>query len=175
MPIDFNSSITQLSKKTFGNTFLSGLLGNTISISFVISLVIVLIIMIMYPAKSGTKFTIFAKMMIYIYFSVLLLVFLHDSIVKYKVKENLERDIDEDNINSMTGGDDLIYKTNRISPALNAQQTQQQQQINQSDKKIKPSTTGGLEEPNDTYINTGGDDRLPPIKGGNGNVNIFAL
>ena len=169
MPIDFNSSITQLSKKTFGNTFLSGLLGNTISISFVISLVIILIIMMMYPAKSGTKFTIFAKMMIYIYFSVLLLVFLHDSIVKYKVKENLERDIDEDNINSITGGDNIIYGTNRINPVSNTQQVPQTRQTNEQPDKLH------IQEESDDIGVKSADGVLPVIRGGNGNVNIFAL
>ena len=171
MPIDFNSNITSLSKKTFGNTFLSGLLGNTISISFVISLIIVLIIMIMYPAKAGTKFTIFAKMMIYIYFSVLLVLFLHDSIIKYRVKEDLEKNIEEDGMIRMTADDDVIYNTKRINPLpTNEKKSEDDKNTRTTDKEPEER-----EERDDT-IKVGGDaGSLPVIKGGGGSVNIFAL
>jgi membrane protein YdbS with pleckstrin-like domain len=177
MPIDFNNTITSLSKKTFGSTFLSSLFGNTISISFMISLVVILIIMIMYPAKSGTKFTIFAKMMIYIYFSVLLITFLHDSVVKYKIKEDIERNIEEDSMNNMTTGDNIIYSTKTISPTSSIQQSNNQQsniqQSNIQQSNIQQSNNQQTNDNSTDEITVG--DALPRVKFGGAPVNIFAL
>ena len=169
MPIDFNNTITSLSKKTFGNTFLSSLFGNTISVSFMISLVIILIIMIMYPAKSGTKFTIFAKMMIYIYFSVLLITFLHDSVVKYKIKQDLDNNIEEDGMNNITVGNDIIYSTEKINPMPTNTKFNKQNNEQNNERNNERNNQQNNEKNNQE------NDTLPKIKVGGNSVNMFAL
>jgi hypothetical protein len=88
MPIDLCSSINKISHYAFGSSVLNGVLGSSIFVAVLITLVMTVLIMIMYPAKRGTKFTTVGKMGIYMFFITLLIVFLHDSVIRY-ISEDL--------------------------------------------------------------------------------------
>jgi hypothetical protein len=90
MPIDLYSSIKKTSQWAFGSPVLNGILGSSIFVSIAIALLMCLLIMIMYPAKSGTPFSIVAKMFVYMTFGSLLIIFLHDGVLKYMLEEEEE-------------------------------------------------------------------------------------
>lgn len=106
MPIDLYGSIKKTSQWAFGSPFLNGVLSSTVVVAIMISLIMIFIIMIMYPAKSGTPFSIVAKMFVYMFFSTMLVVFLHDSVLKYMIEEsNAARDANNF-VATVTGGDE---------------------------------------------------------------------
>jgi hypothetical protein len=47
----------------------------------------IILIMVMYPAKPGTSFSIVAKMFIYMFFGSLLVIFLHDGVLRYLIDD----------------------------------------------------------------------------------------
>lgn len=123
MPIDLLSSIKKTSHWAFGSNILNSILGSSIFVALVISLTMILLIMIMYPAKSGTSLTIVCKMFIYMFFITWLVLFLHDSVVRYINEEELEEKESDELAN---GADpdkrDVIYN---------------------NDKQIEPKKEGG--------------------------------
>jgi hypothetical protein len=62
----------------------------------------VILIMVMYPAKKGTPFSIVAKLFIYMMFSSLLVVFLHDGVIKYMYDEERESQLSESFMQNVT-------------------------------------------------------------------------
>jgi len=96
MPIDLYSSIKKASQWAFGSPLLNGVLGSSLFVAPVIALLMVLIVMVMYPAKTGTPFSIVIKMFIYMLFGSLLIIFLHDGVIKYMMEEEYSsKDSDE--------------------------------------------------------------------------------
>lgn len=87
MPIDFFSSLKGASNWAVGSPLLNNILGSSIFVAIVVSLIMMLLVMFMYPAKAGTPFSIVAKMFIYMFFGSLLVIFLHDGIIKYTMEE----------------------------------------------------------------------------------------
>ena len=72
--------------------------------------------MIMYPARKNTQLSVLCKMFIYMFFSSLLIVFLHDGVIKTMYDEELQTS--EEN-NMMSGIDvvnaDAVYNSNPMS------------------------------------------------------------
>lgn len=87
MPIDFFSSLRGASDWAVGSPLLNSILGSSLFVAIVVSLIMMLLIMFMYPAKAGTPFSVIAKMFIYMFFGSLLVIFLHDGIIKYDMEE----------------------------------------------------------------------------------------
>ena len=87
MPIDLYSSIKKASQWAFGSPLLNGILGSSLFVAGVIALLMVLIVMFMYPAKSGTPFSVVIKMFVYMVCGSLLIIFLHDGVIKYMMEE----------------------------------------------------------------------------------------
>lgn len=87
MPIDLYSSLKGASQWAFGSQLLNNILGSSIFVAIIVSLLMILLIMFMYPAKSGTSFVVVAKMFIYMCFGSLLIIFLHDGVLKYMMEE----------------------------------------------------------------------------------------
>ncbi len=87
MPIDLHSSLKGASQWAFGSPLLNSVLGSSIFVAFVIALLMVLSIMFMYPAKAGTPFSVLAKLFVYMFFGTMLIVFLHDGVIKYIIEE----------------------------------------------------------------------------------------
>ena len=90
MPIDLLSCTKKTSKWAFASPVINNILGNSIFVASIIALLMVVIIMIMYPAKSGTPFSIVIKMFVYMFFGSLLVVFLHDGVIKHMIEEQYE-------------------------------------------------------------------------------------
>jgi len=122
MPIDLCSSVNKISNYTFGSGFLNTIFGSSLSVAFVVSIIMILLIMMMYPAKSGTSLLIIVKLFIYMFMFTLLIVFLHDGVLKYAMKENVESETDSSFIkNTATMGGDVVYHNyNNINPAAGA-------------------------------------------------------
>jgi hypothetical protein len=92
MPIDLYSSVKKTSKWAFDSPFLNNVLGSTLFVSIIIALIMILIIMIMYPAKSGTSFSVVLKMFFYMFIGSLVVLFLHDGIIKHMIEEEYQSD-----------------------------------------------------------------------------------
>ncbi len=91
MPIDLYGGVfKKASNWAFGSPLLNNVLGSSIFVAITIALLMVVLIMIMYPAKSGTSISIVLKMFVYMLFGSLLIVFLHDGVIKYMNDEKLE-------------------------------------------------------------------------------------
>lgn len=96
MAIDLNSIINSCSRTVFGSDLLNSILSSSIFMAIVITLVMLLIIMIIYPAKKGTGFVVIAKMGLYMFLISFMLIFLHDSVLKYTFEEKThDRSADE--------------------------------------------------------------------------------
>lgn len=87
MPIDLYGSLKKSSQWAFGSPLLNSILSSSIFVAGVIALIMVLLITVMYPAKKGTPFSIVAKMFVYMFFGTLLVIFLHDSVLKFMLEE----------------------------------------------------------------------------------------
>lgn len=95
MPIDLNSSLKGASQWAFGSKLLNNMAGSSIFVALAISLLMVLLIMFMYPAKSGTPFSVLAKLFVYMVFGTILIIFLHDSVLTHLVEERINEKNDE--------------------------------------------------------------------------------
>lgn len=127
MPIDLLSSIKKTSQWTFSSPTINYILGSSLFIAIIIALVMVLLIMIMYPARKNTQLSVLCKMFIYMFFSSLLIVFLHDGVIKTMYDEELQSS--EEN-NMMSGIDvvnaDAVYNSNPMSTLVQQQPVTQQ-------------------------------------------------
>jgi hypothetical protein len=104
MPIDLYCTLKKTSQWAFGSSFLNSVLGSSIFVSIVVSLVMVLIVMIMYPAKAGTSFSVVAKMFVYMFLGTMVVVFLHDGVIKYMLEEEHAADKSEEFMQNTTIG-----------------------------------------------------------------------
>ncbi len=123
MPIDLLSSIRKTSHWAFGTPILNSILGSSIFVAVSIALIMVLLIMFMYPAKSGTPFSIVCKMFIYMFFMTLMVVFLHDGVIKYMFEEELTDKANDDIMQGTTlMNKNIVYNnTPTVNPALTNQ------------------------------------------------------
>lgn len=86
MPIDFLSTTNSL-QSAVESSWANTVFGGTVSTAIMISILFVLLIMVMYPAKSGTSFWVVVKMWLYALVSVGVLLFLHDGVLRAKIKK----------------------------------------------------------------------------------------
>lgn len=103
MTIELLACTRQVNKYASDSIGLNKLLSHTGILALMISLLMVLIIMVFYPAKPGTSFYILVKIFLYMFTGTLLLVFLHDGILKDQY-ENTAHDLDlNDMVTNVTG------------------------------------------------------------------------
>lgn len=158
MPIDLYSSIKKTSQWAFGSPALNSILGSCVFVAVVIALVMIMLVMIMYPAKAGTSFSIVAKMFVYMLFGSMLIIFLHDGILRHTFEEEMHDQAENDIV---TGGTitDLVYGVGKqpVDPSGNSGQSGQSgnsgnfgqsntQQNNQSN--IQPNQSGQFSQMN---------------------------
>jgi len=147
MPIDLYSTVGKVRHTAFGSSILNGLLGSTLMASLVLSVVFMIFVLAIYPVKKNTPKTYLLKVFIYVFMAALVLVFLHDGIVKFNIeqqfKDNAEEEAVQDNNSSMVYGA-IPVQPNNIN-TYQTQQTQYQQQTQQT----QPSGTV-------QYVNTQG-------------------
>lgn len=120
MPIDLCSSINKTSRWAFGSPVLNSLLGSSIWLAILITIFIVIIIMVMYPAKKNTPLSLVFKMSIYIFLTTMLLLFLHDGIIKYLYDEEYQEKSNNEILRGVDMEDkDVVYNsTSMINPAM---------------------------------------------------------
>lgn len=141
MPIDLLSSSKSVSKWAFGSPFLNKVLGSSMFVAGSVAFLMIILIMIMYPAKSGTSFTVVLKMFVYMFFGSLLVIFLHDGVVRYITEESHNEKQAEafmQNITQTGRVADPSYAS-MYKPIIPAQNTTQVSPAN------VPSTTGAAE------------------------------
>ena len=127
MPIDLLSSIKKTSQWTFSSPTLNNILGSSFFVSIVIALLMVLLIMIMYPAKKHTPVSVLLKMFIYMFFGTMLIVFLHDGVIKTMYDEEQQNSEADDLMSGVNiTNADAVYNTNPI-PTIQRNQSQQDQ------------------------------------------------
>jgi hypothetical protein len=92
MPIDLLSTAKKTSQWAFGSSLINSMLGSSLFVAVMIALTMILLIMILYPAKSGTPFSIVVKMFIYMFIGSLFIVFLHDGVIRHLYDEENAQD-----------------------------------------------------------------------------------
>ena len=145
MPIDLYSSSKAASRWAFGSPFLNKILGSSLFVSGIVAFLMILLIMVMYPAKPGTSFSIVVKMFIYMFFGSLLVIFLHDGVVRYLTEEERnekQADAFMQNITQTGRTSDPSYAAmyKPITPQINTPQT-----ASQSTSQTVAQTTGAAE------------------------------
>lgn len=142
MPIDLLSSIRKTSHWAFGSPILNSILGSSIFVALAIAIIMILIIMFMYPAKSGTPFSIVGKMFIYMFFITLMVIFLHDGVIKYMFEDELSDKAGDDIMQGTTMlNKNVVYNnTPTINPNIQPMSLQPIQQQSQpiQQQPIKP-------------------------------------
>lgn len=122
MPIDLYTSLKKTSQWAFGSPILNSVLGSSVFMSIAIALLMIVLIMVMYPAKSGTGFSVIFKMFVYMTFGSLLLVFLHDCVLKYMIEEERHAIDAEDLMRNTTDEgkeNDPVYGSySKVSPGI---------------------------------------------------------
>jgi hypothetical protein len=182
MPIDLYSSIKKASQWAFGSQLLNSILGSSLFVAVVIALLMILLVMIMYPAKSGTSFSVVIKMFVYMFFGSLLTIFLHDGVLKYMMEEELSTKDSDDfmrNITLVGRKSDPAYSDmyNLVQPNQSSQQSQlpvktsqnnqlsQQGQNNPPNQLETPVVNKPVEEQvSDTIMGGGRLSGLKPIR-----------
>ena len=103
MTIELLACTRQVNQYASDSIGLNKLLSHTGILAFMISLLMVLIIMVFYPAKPGTSFYILVKIFMYMFAGTLLLVFLHDGMLKDQLT-NTAHDMDlNEMVTNVTG------------------------------------------------------------------------
>ncbi len=180
MPIDLYSSIKKTSQWAFGSPLLNGVLGSSLFVAVVIALIMMLLIMFLYPAKPGTSFSVVFKMFVYMFFSSLLVIFLHDGVIKYMMEEDLTSKDSEDFMRNTTMQGRLsdpsyaqMYKP--IQPTIQTPATHNDRSIIQTTPTVvtRPETeTKVVENPVTDTIMGGG--YLGGTKPNRGNLNPYS-
>jgi hypothetical protein len=128
MPLDLGSTVKKTGSFVFGNKLLNKFLGSGLFLAGIIAITMILLVMIMYPAKSGSSFFIVFKMFLYMFGLSVILIFLHDSVLKFHIEEEKEqRDAEDILQNTTIAGrqNDVVYGGYpSISPQTNMGQTQ---------------------------------------------------
>ena len=162
MAIDLYSTLKNTSQWAFGSTILNGILSSSIFVAFVIAMIMVLLIMLMYPAKSGTSFSVVCKLFVYMFLGSLLVLFLHDGVLTYMLKEEYSNNSTDSLMQ------DVLDEPIRVERRDPNQNTNNQNTNSQRDTSPIDNT---IEEIDDTplQLNTSGtlSGPKPPIMGGN--------
>lgn len=118
--IDLLSSFKKTSQFAFSSPIINGLLGSSLFLGAIIAVIMILIIMVLYPAKPGTPFSIVCKMFIYMFLSSVLLIFIHDGIIKYMHDEqNRDQDSESFMRGIEPGNKDIYNLAPPVAPNLN--------------------------------------------------------
>lgn len=119
MTIDLGNSIRKTSNVVFSSNFLNNILGNSIFVAVIITVIFMLLVMVMYPAKRGTSGLVLIKMLIYMFFGSLLVVFLHDGVIKHTIEEaNGDRESTDFMRGTTMEGKDIVYgQTRPVQPS----------------------------------------------------------
>lgn len=125
MPVDINSSIKQASQWAFGSSFLNSVLSNSFFVAVLIALIMVILIMFMYPAKSGTSMLVLVKLFVYMLLGTVLVVFLHDSVIKYTIEEEEVRRSRQELFSGVTPDGRIANPVSRdqLVPAIDVNKT----------------------------------------------------
>lgn len=167
MPIDLYSSIDKTSQWAFGSPLLNNVLSSSLFVAIAIALLMCLLIMVMYPAKSGTPFSIVIKMFVYMMFGSLLIIFLHDGVLKYMFKEELDANEADDFMNN-------VNQEGRVSDptySISHRQINPQNAPPVAPPVAQPVVTGSGAHEAESIVENSSADRLanirPPVKAGN--------
>ena len=156
MPIDLKSSLKKTSQWAFSSPLLNSILGSSLFIAIIIAILMVLLVMVLYPAQKGTPFSVVFKMFLYMFFGTLLIVFLHDGVIK-AMMDMQDKEKEETYLmnGSTTDGKDPVYgQTRPVNPELNTMSGQ-----NTPEKKL-----GGNILPQFELIDVSGADEIHGIK-----------
>lgn len=148
MPIDLLSTVKKTSHFAFSSPLLNNVLGSSLFVSIIVALIMVLLVMIMYPAQKNTPFSVICKMFLYMFLGSIIVVFLHDGVIKCMLQEEIDDRQQED---FMRG----VIPTNR-----DQYYGQQQVRPNLSDEQMMPINVEEQEEK--SVVEGGGHDSFVP-------------
>jgi len=150
MPIDICSSLNKISQYTFGSSFLYNTFGNTLSVSLIISIIMMLLVIILYPAHPNTSFITVLKLFMYMFLGSLVVVFLHNSVIKYYYEEKHNNAASLDIIRGINANNrDAVYGNYQSIQPSSTQQNQDSQtsQDNKQDDNLNDAINTLLNQP----------------------------
>lgn len=119
MPCDLGSSLRGTGDWAYGSKTINKFLGSPILTAFSITLIIILLIMFIYPCKRGTSANLLIKLFTYIFLSTGIVLFLHNSINRYKYEKKYRDNITYDTVDRIMGNDGDIDETHvEVIPTL---------------------------------------------------------
>lgn len=105
-------------KNTYGMTFasrgLNSIFCNKIYTTVILTIIIIILIIIIYPCKKGTPFWIVGKLGVYIFISVLVVLFIHNGVVYSSYKTESSQNDDDEFVKSFGGGDNIAFGGDNI-------------------------------------------------------------
>jgi hypothetical protein len=138
MPIDFSSSVNNISNKVFGTSIINKYLSSVLFVAILITFILIIIIMLFYPVKENTPVKILFKVGLYSFLASALILFLHNGVVKSNMDNNNMNENNEKIIQNFTNKNrDIIYNKNI---------------------PINPNVTGGNDEYDDDYSDNNSDN-----------------
>lgn len=170
MTIDLGNSIRKTSNVVFSSNFLNNILGNSIFVAVIITVIFMLLVMVMYPAKRGTSGLVLIKMLIYMFFGSLLVVFLHDGVIKHTIEEaNGDRESTDFMRGTTMEGKDIVYgQTRPVQPSAVQPSAVQSNTVQSVEPQVQVTGGDGGED-----ILLFGGSELPEIKPVKAGVNKY--
>ena len=87
MSIVVSDCLRQISNWAFGNKAINDFLSSPLYLAVVITIIICLILVLCYPAEEGAKTCKLIRVFVYTFMTILVCVYLHDSVYKYKLQD----------------------------------------------------------------------------------------
>lgn len=119
MPFELSNVVKNTFQLSLNSQGLNVLFCNKFYTTAILTFVIIVLIMMIYPCKKGTSLTVIGKLTLYIFLSVLMIIFVHDGVLYKDSVEKLGDDKTSDFINNITkedvvyGGDSVV-----VSPTI---------------------------------------------------------
>lgn len=139
MPFELLDTLKNTYGMTFASRGLNSIFCNKIYTTIILTIIIIILIIIIYPCKKGTQFWVVGKLGIYIFISILVILFIHSGVVYSSyTKENSQNDDEAFVESSFDGSDDIVFNKDNIqvTPGINT---------NSNKKPNNEATVGGSE------------------------------
>lgn len=104
MPVDIGASTRKVCGTAFGSNFLRYVLLSPVYTSIIISVMLVIIVIVIYPAQRGASGYSLFKVFLYSTITSLLIIYMHNSILKHNLEDKYANGIFSDVMNNVSHG-----------------------------------------------------------------------
>lgn len=96
-------------------------MSSSILVAFLITIILILLVMFLYPAKKGTGTNILVRLFVYSFLSSMLIIFLHDGVIRTLMKEKFRLE-DQMHVGGSNGSSSLLAPTVNIAPTVGGEE-----------------------------------------------------